>query len=261
MFSQGKFPVTGECRGGDGNDDDVDQLADDEFEMEMERELQRRADDAQRIAGVSTSAVKASSSSGGGKREGDQVGEEEKYDDVYFDTDEEEEEEDKAKRKRLKPTDDDLLYDPDQDDDDQRWVDDLRRSYLPKDSATAARKRNAKDGVRALPNSDAVLNCPACFAVVCLDCQRHEVYTSQYRAMFVVNCSVDETQKLKFPLKGKKKKKKTRRDDGEAASTSTEAPNDDDESYNPVKCEQCSTEVAVYDKDEIYHFFNVIASH
>ena len=29
--------------------------------------------------------------------------------------------------------------------------------------------------------SDAVLNCPACFTVVCLDCQRHELYKTQYR--------------------------------------------------------------------------------
>eukprot|EP01111_Echinosteliopsis_oligospora_P014105 TRINITY_DN5236_c0_g1_i3.p1 TRINITY_DN5236_c0_g1~~TRINITY_DN5236_c0_g1_i3.p1 ORF type:complete len:207 (-),score=74.35 TRINITY_DN5236_c0_g1_i3:104-724(-) len=34
----------------------------------------------------------------------------------------------------------------------------------------------------------------------------------------------------------------------------------DDEIYNPVKCTGCGTEVAVYDKDEVYHFFNVFAS-
>jgi hypothetical protein len=127
-----------------------------------------------------------------------------------------------------------------------------------------AAKANAKSGVRALPNSDAVLNCPACFMVVCLDCQRHETYKTQYRAMFVINCSVDETQKLKFPVKNKQTKKKKKGVDSSAeaseAAPSFAAP-EDDEDYNPVKCEQCSTEVAVYDKDEIYHFFNVIASH
>ena len=102
--------------------------------------------------------------------------------------------------------------------------------------------------VQALPNSDAVLNCPACFAVLCLDCQRHEVYENQYRAMFVLNCTVDNSQRLKYPMskRGAKKKKK---DD------------EDEELFNLVKCDLCSTEVAVFDKDEVYHFFNIVASH
>ena len=33
------------------------------------------------------------------------------------------------------------------------------------------------------------------------------------------------------------------------------------EVYQPVKCVECSTEVAVYDKEEVYHFFNVLTSH
>ena len=32
------------------------------------------------------------------------------------------------------------------------------------------------------------------------------------------------------------------------------------ELYHPVRCVQCNTEVAVYDKDEVYHFFNVLTS-
>lgn len=36
---------------------------------------------------------------------------------------------------------------------------------------------------------------------------------------------------------------------------------DADEVYNPVQCSECSTEVAVFDKDEVYHFFNILASH
>ena len=87
---------------------------------------------------------------------------------------------------RKKLTDDDLFYDPDADDEDQRWVDDLRLSYAAgggggDSKKSAARQENAKRGVRALPNSDAVLNCPACFTVLCLDCQRHELYQNQFR--------------------------------------------------------------------------------
>ena len=35
----------------------------------------------------------------------------------------------------------------------------------------------------------------------------------------------------------------------------------EEELYNPVKCVKCTTQVAVFDKDEVYHFFNVVASH
>ena len=59
---------------------------------------------------------------------------------------------------------DDLLYDPKLDDEDQKWVDSQRQSYLP--SVPSGSKPNK------LPNSDAVLNCPACMTLLCLDCQR-----------------------------------------------------------------------------------------
>ena len=77
--------------------------------------------------------------------------------------------------------------------------------------------------------------------------------------MFVVNCVVDGTQRLKFPLKNNKKRKNKRK--GKSGDTILDTINeDDDENYNPVKCEECSTEVGVFDKDEVYHFFNVIDS-
>ena len=83
-------------------------------------------------------------------------------------------------------------------------------------------------------------------SVLCLDCQRHEIYKTQYRAMFVVNCSVNTSQKMSFPLKNKK---------GKTKKTVS------DESYHPVTCDTCKTEVAMYDRDEIYHFFNIVSSH
>lgn len=33
-----------------------------------------------------------------------------------------------------------------------------------------------------------------------------------------------------------------------------------DELFNPVKCSICNTEVGVLDKQEIFHFFNVLSS-
>ena len=34
-----------------------------------------------------------------------------------------------------------------------------------------------------------------------------------------------------------------------------------EEVYYPVFCQHCSTEVAVYDSEEVYHFFNVLTAH
>eukprot|EP00957_Ditylum_brightwellii_P015726 1185928-Ditylum_brightwellii.AAC.1 len=31
-------------------------------------------------------------------------------------------------------------------------------------------------------NSDAILSCPCCFTILCMDCQRHTKYVNQYRA-------------------------------------------------------------------------------
>jgi hypothetical protein len=36
---------------------------------------------------------------------------------------------------------------------------------------------------------------------------------------------------------------------------------EDEECFHPVRCSVCNTEVGVYDKDEVYHFFNVLSSY
>lgn len=58
------------------------------------------------------------------------------------------------------------FYDSEADDKDQVW---------------AQKQRQGR-------RSDAVLSCPGCLTTVCIDCQRHEYITTQYRAMFVRNC-------------------------------------------------------------------------
>lgn len=171
-----------------------------------------------------------------------------KYDDIYFDSDDETDGKESKKEKQKFKTDDDLLYDPNLDDEDQRWMDDLRRTYQSPGSSSGL-KNKKNDGLKPLPNSDAILNCPACFVVVCLDCQRHEIYKTQYRAMFVMNCTVKTDEVMKVPLKMKKKNKKSK-----------VFTNPGDE-FHPVRCDECRTEIGMYDKDEIYHFFNVVASH
>lgn len=184
------------------------------------------------------------------------------YDDIYFDSDSEEEDkmvtQDVQKKRKHQQrrilSNDELLYDPEEDNRDQAWVDLQRRSY-----------RNQRKGLRqqqtkpsAVPNSDAVLNCPACMTTLCLDCQRHESYKTQYRAMFVMNCFVNKEEILKYRKKLNKRSKKMKHS---KEATSVQSNQEEEEVYHPVLCTECSTEVAVMDKDEVFHFFNVLASH
>ncbi|XP_005623376.1 E2F-associated phosphoprotein isoform X2 [Canis lupus baileyi] len=97
-----------------------------------------------------------------------------------------------------------------------------------------------------------------------VDAQRrgHESYKTQYRAMFVMNCSVNKEEVLRYKIPENRKKRrghKKMRSNHEDAAEQTEAQAE--EIYHPVMCTECSTEVAVYDKDEVFHFFNVLASH
>ena len=74
--------------------------------------------------------------------------------------------------------------------------------------------------------------------------------------MFVMNCHVDFSNVLKYPLKPDKKKKGKK---GKVRSfTNTDSDND---IFHSVKCDICTTNVGVYDLDEVYHFFNVLVSH
>ncbi|EYC27531.1 hypothetical protein Y032_0009g781 [Ancylostoma ceylanicum] len=69
-------------------------------------------------------------------------------------------------------------YDPDEDDDNERWMQRERKR-------TTGMGEGAKKGTEARPridgNSDAVLSCPGCMVMLTRDCQRHEIYSGQYR--------------------------------------------------------------------------------
>ncbi|KAK1425589.1 hypothetical protein QVD17_20943 [Tagetes erecta] len=119
------------------------------------------------------------------------------------------------------------FYDPNLDDKDQLWVQKRKKGQY----------------------SDAVLSCPACFTTLCLECQRHEKYVTQYRAVFVVNCKIKKGQ---VSEKGSLKRKRVRK--GGRGSMGG------DESFSPVCCSVCETEVGVIDDEEIYHFYNVLPS-
>ncbi|KAL6728404.1 hypothetical protein Aduo_010182 [Ancylostoma duodenale] len=69
-------------------------------------------------------------------------------------------------------------YDPEEDDDNERWMQRERKR-------TTGMGEGPKKGNEARPridgNSDAVLSCPGCMVMLTRDCQRHEIYSGQYR--------------------------------------------------------------------------------
>lgn len=72
--------------------------------------------------------------------------------------------------------------------------------------------------------------------------------------MFVMNCNIVTDERLTYTYKPDKKSRKRRKQQQQPLQTETA------DIYRPVRCSQCNTEVAVYDSDEVYHFFNVLAS-
>jgi hypothetical protein len=65
---------------------------------------------------------------------------------------------------------------------------------------SSVKRKQQKQKLQALKprHSDAVLSCPYCFYIVCMDCQRHEYYKNQYRAMFVMNIAVRWDMPLQY---------------------------------------------------------------
>ncbi|MBA0815794.1 hypothetical protein Gohar_000529 [Gossypium harknessii] len=124
------------------------------------------------------------------------------------------------------------FYDPSLDDKDELWVQSKRKVRV----------------------SDAVLSCPACFTTLCLECQRHEKYVTQYRAIFVVNCKIEDGKVRQERVKPKRGKRRRETVEGEAVAAAG------GETFKSVHCSVCATEVGVIDEDEVYHFFNVLPS-
>ena len=137
------------------------------------------------------------------------------------------------------------FYDSEEDEANERWVSKhysaprIKTTKDDGDDDTGAPDPDAHVVVRERPRrhqTDAVLSCPACFTLLCVDCQRHVEYENQFRAMFVQSCRVDTETVLTY--------------DGSVP-----------EEYNPVYCKECGTQVGVFSvQEEIYHFYNVIPS-
>ena len=73
--------------------------------------------------------------------------------------------------------------------------------------------------------------------------------------MLVVNCTTVTEERLTYTHKPDKKSRKRRHHQQQQ-----QQPLQEGDLYYPVRCTHCNTEVAVYDNDEVYHFFNVLAS-
>ncbi|XP_067938825.1 E2F-associated phosphoprotein-like [Watersipora subatra] len=169
---------------------------------------------------------------------------------------------------------DELFYDSKMDDDDERWVKKQREvckgisAGSTDDSSISGKKSNEA-------KTDAVLNCPACMCTVCLDCQKHAVYDHQYRAMFTMNTMVNYGETLQYKKNRIPKNKRKRKLGGGITSVNHDpsgfadlvsvdpaaAVNEEVDSYHPVNCSNCKTRLAVYDANEVYHFFNVLSSY
>ncbi|RUP43967.1 E2F-associated phospho protein-domain-containing protein [Jimgerdemannia flammicorona] len=184
------------------------------------------------------------------------------YDDVYFDTDSDDNETGGIKADKRVPTNDELLYDPGLDDADEKWLARQINKTMPKTV------RTAKDPPVA--RTDAILTCPMCFTPVCYNCQRHDLYPNQYRAIFITNCHPNRTQRFRYapskggsrkktPKKGWKSRGATGEEDGEG-QPGEPMDMENSEVYYPVECDICATQVAMMDEEEVFHFFNIIAT-
>jgi hypothetical protein len=179
------------------------------------------------------------------------------------------------------------FYGRDLDDQDEAWVYKHLRGGV-EEPLTVLRSNNPQQAqsqqqqqsynlamIRALKprNSDAVLSCPCCLQIVCMDCQQHIKFENQFRAMFVMGIDVDWNKKLVLDetnglLVEKQAISMAKSEEGSVVPT---VPNDvdhhyeeeseEEEYYYSVHCANCKTQVAALDmRDEVYHFFGCIAS-
>ncbi|VDO72762.1 unnamed protein product, partial [Onchocerca flexuosa] len=159
------------------------------------------------------------------------------------------------------------FYDSDEDEDNECWVRHHREQLkiVKPSNSSSSEDRRTKQEKDQDHETDAVLSCPACMSLLTRDCQRHELYHNQYRAIFVENCSVVEDEVLFLPQSGKNKQKARKNAAGIKPNTIvdpasiTKFPKED--LFHPVRCNICATNVGVYDYEEIFHFFNVLTGY
>jgi hypothetical protein len=197
---------------------------------------------------------------------------------------------------------DDELYDPHGDEENEAFVYKHMRCGLPetvqvRNAEKSGSNRNTEETKRlqALKprHSDAVLSCPCCFEIVCMDCQQHDRHANQFRAMFVMNVAVHWDHVLTYDTSVQGLVRVTDpagaglggagtsgvdshttttnqippesgSSDSHSNSNSgkVEIPKDaGSEYYYQTVCANCQTQVAALDMtDEVYHFYGCLAS-
>ncbi|GJQ12644.1 hypothetical protein GpartN1_g4435.t1 [Galdieria partita] len=149
----------------------------------------------------------------------------------------------------------DPFYDEHADSEDEKWVKEnlyygglFRRQRRVGDKVEEKRE----DGREDLHDDEFQLSCPCCFTLLCLQCQQHEEYENQFRAVFVQNCRVRTDQRLQVRVRGAQ-------GDQEYQQLKQAGKVEDlQNKYLPVVCAVCHTQVGVLDQDEVYHFCNVL---
>lgn len=154
-------------------------------------------------------------------------------------------------------------------------------------SSSSSSNTNTKRRGKAMTGvaSDAQLSCPLCFTTVCLECQRHAKYANQFRAVTGINVNVNHDEFLTLDQvsgggagggrQGGRNNRGNRasaaRDSGSSTGRGAqqeppaevgggEGGSGEEEMFHPVCCRECDHGVGVYDAEEVFHFFGVIAS-
>lgn len=146
----------------------------------------------------------------------------------------------------------------------------LLLSSPPSSSSSSSLNQTQTMSILKPRHSDAILSCPCCFQIVCMDCQRHEKYTNQYRAMFVMNIGVDWNHVLDYSDHKQKQQQELEEEEPNAYKRFNQDAMDHccientkeaTHVYYSVHCLQCKTEVAALGMhDEVYHFFGCLVS-
>lgn len=119
-------------------------------------------------------------------------------------------------------TDSDSLHDPKADDEDEQWV----LTQLLQSTSLSTEIINP-------------VSCPQCFTTLSFQSQPHDTFEGQFRAIAVVNVRVDPTCRIKV-------------------KNNMETNQQNDLNYESVVCDSCGVYVGAKDKENVYHFFNVI---
>lgn len=143
----------------------------------------------------------------------------------------------------------DPFYDEHADSEDEKWV---RENLFHDGLLRKGDKKQDEEEWKDLHDDEFQLSCPCCFTLLCVQCQQHEEYENQFRAVFVKNCRVIKDQKLQVRVRGLEGDKEYQQ-----LKEAGKLPLLQDK-YLPVVCAICQTQVGVLDQDEVYHFCNVL---